>query len=84
MHSDGALAFEKAHDGGNRMFGRDLEDHVHVIGASVALEDVHFFLFSQFPDNLPDLDANGSVENFLSVFWYNDHVVFAVPHHMAL
>jgi len=82
--SDGALAFEEAHDGSDRMLGWDLENHVHVIGAGIAFQNFHFFLFCQFSDDLANLDSDGTVQNFPAVLWYNDHVVFAVPYHMTL
>ena len=55
-----------------------------VVGAGVAFENFHFLLLGEFSEDFPNLDSDGSIENFLAVLWYNDHVVFAVPYHMAL
>jgi len=66
------------------MFGRNLENHVHVIGTGCSFQYLHFLLFCQLSDDLADLNPDESVEFVLPILWYNDHVVFAVPHHMAL
>lgn len=84
MGFDSTLPLEEPHDVGHRMFGWDTEHHVHVIGTGVALKHFYFFLFCQFPDDFADLDSDWTVEPVFPIFWYNDHVVFAVPHHMAL
>ena len=84
VHSDGTLAFEEAHNVRNRMFGWNFENHVHVIGAGIAFQDFHLFLFCQFSDDLSNLNSDWSEENFLAIFWYNDHVVCAIPYYVAL
>ncbi len=66
------------------MFGWDLEQHMHVIGAGIALENFHFFLFGEFSDDFANLDSDGTEEDSLPVLWYNDHVVLAVPYNVAL
>ena len=84
MGADGALAFEEAHDVGDGVLGWDFENHVHMVGAGIALDDLDFFLLGQFSDDLANLNTDGSEEYFLPVFGYNDHVVGAIPYHMAL
>ena len=84
VSADGALPFEETHDVGHGMFGRYFENEVDMIGTGIAFEDVHFLLLSEFSEDFANLDSDGSIENFLAVLWYNDHVVFAVPYHMAL
>ena len=82
--ADGTFAFEETHDVGDGMFGRYFENEVDMIGTGVAFQNFYFLLFGEFSEDFPDLDSDGSIENFLAVLWYNDHVVFAVPYHMAL
>ena len=84
VHSDGTLSFEEPHDVGHRMFGWNLENHVHVIRASIAFQDFYFFLFCEFSNERSNLDSDWSKENFLAIFWYNDYVVCAIPYYVAL
>ena len=84
MDFDGTLAFEEAHDVGHRMFGWNFENEMDVIWAGVAFENVDFDLFGKFSENLSNLDSYWTVQHLLPVFWYNDHVVFAVPHGVTL
>ena len=82
--ADGTFAFEETHDVCHGVLGRDFEHEMDMIRAGIALQDFYFFLLGEFPDDFSNLDADGSIENFLAVLWYNDDVVFAVPYHMAL
>ena len=84
VHPDGTLSLEETHDVGDRVFGWDLENHMHVIRACIAFEDFYFFLFGEFSNDRSNLDSNWSEQNLLAIFWYNDHVVCAIPYYMAL
>ena len=81
---DGAFAFEEAHDIGNAFSGRDGEDEMNVIGHRVAFENGDVSFFGEFADDLANSLTGKTVELFLPVLWYNDHVVLAVPYHVTL
>ena len=84
MNADGTLPLQEAHDEGDRVLGRDFEEKVDVIGTGIAFENLAFSLLGEFSNDLPDLDSDWSVEDFLPVFGYDDDVVLAVPHHVTL
>ena len=69
---------------GNGEFWRNLEKHVYVVGAGIGFEDFRFFLGRKLTDDFPDLDSRVTEEHLLAVFWYNDHVILAIPDHMTL
>ena len=62
---DGTLALEEAHDMGDGVFGWNGDEEVHVIRRHSPFEDFTLLLGSQFPDHLPDLDSDFSVESNL-------------------
>jgi len=66
------------------VLGWNAEDHVHMIRAGIAFENLDFFLLGQFTDDLANLDSDWTVQDFLAVLWYDDHVVFTVPDHVIL
>ena len=82
--TDGALAFEKAHDVSHGEFGWNFEEHMDVIGAGCRFEDFHFFLRGKLAEDFSNLRSRVSVENLFAVLWYNDHVILAVPDHVTL
>lgn len=84
VHFDSALTLEETHDGGNCMLGWDFEHHVQMIGAGVAFEYIYLLLFGEFPNDLSNLHPDRTVEDFFAVFWYDDHVVRAIPYQVAL
>ena len=84
MGFDGTLPFEEAHDVGHRVLGRDFEDQMNVIDARCSFNHLDFLLLGKISDDLSNLYSDWGVEIFLPVFWYNDHVVGAIPYHMAL
>ena len=84
VHPDGALPFEETHDVRHRMLGWNLKNHVHVIRASITFQHFYFFLLGQFSDEFSNLDTDRPEQDFLAIFWYNDHVVCAIPYYVAL
>jgi len=57
---------------------------MNMVGHRMAFENDDMPFFCKFADDLANALAGVSVEFFLSVLWYNDHVVFTVPYHMTL
>lgn len=84
MRTNGTLALEKPHDVSPGVLGRDAEDHVHMIGAGIALEDLNVLLFGKLADNFANLNSDWTKQDFFSVLWYDDHVVLTVPDHVIL
>ena len=62
----------------------DFEEHVNVIRACIRFKDFYFLLGSKVADDLTNLDSGMAVEHLLTIFWYNDDVILAVPDHMTL
>ena len=81
---NGALSLEESHDVGNRIFWWNGDEEVQMIGCSSAFQNLCFFAGCKFPEHFADLDPDLSEEDFLPVFWYDDHVVFTVPYHVTL
>ena len=81
---DGTLPFQEAHDIGHTFSGRDGEDEMDMIGHRMAFENSDMPFLCKFSDDLANPLAYESVQFLLSIFWYNDHVVLAVPHDMTL
>ena len=84
MCPDSTFSFEEAHDISDAFSGWDGEDKMNMVGHRMAFENDDMPLFCKFADDLANALAGVSVEFFLSVLWYNDHVVFTVPYHMTL
>lgn len=84
VHTDCTLTFEKSHDVGNGVFWRNTEKHVNVIWASIGFDDFYFFLRCEEANDLSYLSPCMTIQNFLTIFWYNDDVILAVPDHMTL
>ena len=84
MDSDGTLALEKSHDMSHGIFGWDGDKEMQMIWSSSAFEDLAFFLGCQLTDHLADLGSHLAEKDFLAIFWYNDHVILAVPYHVTL
>ena len=82
--SDGTLALEEAHDVCDRVFWRNGEQHVDMIGTGCRFEDLYFFLRRKSAENLADLASRVTKEHLFTVFWYNNHVILAVPDHVTL
>ena len=79
MEKNGRFAFQKAHDIGDTVTGRDGKDQVDMLGAGVAFNDLHVLLLCQLTDDLSRPLADVSVEDFLPVLGDDDDVVGAVP-----
>ncbi len=83
MDANGTLAFEETNDVGNRVFWRNGDEEMDVIGTGIAFEDLAFLLLYQFPDDFTDLDSDLTEEDLFPVLGYNHDVVFAVPHRVT-
>ena len=73
------FALEVSHYPGNREFGRDRNQHVHVVGADLGLVDDDPLPFAQLPENLADLQPLEAVEFLPPVLRRENYVVLTVP-----
>ena len=82
--TDRRFPFEETQDMGNRVLRRNLEKHMDMVGAGIGFQNLDFFLGCEEAEDFADLDSRVTVEHLLAVFWYNDHVILAVPDHVTL
>lgn len=75
----GRFALEVSHYPGNREFGRDRNQHVHVVGADLGLVYRDPLPFAELPKDLSDLQPLQAVELLPPVLRRENHVVLTVP-----
>ena len=57
---------------------------MNVIWTGICFKNFYFLLRREEAKNLSDLYSCMTIQNFLTIFWYNDDVILAVPDHMTL
>jgi hypothetical protein len=73
------LAFQETDHGGDRVFGRDRDAHVHVVWHQVSFHDLALLLLCQRVEHWTQLTPDIPKDGFPPSFGYENNVVLAVP-----
>ena len=80
---DRAPALDVAHDLRHRVFRRNRQQHMHMIGHQMPLLDLQFLLKRQFAKHFAQMSAKLLVQGLASAFRNENHMVFAGPYRVA-
>ena len=80
---DGRFAVAKADHLGDRLLGRDRQQHRHVIGHQMPLVDTTLALLGSCPAHLAHMATELPVQRFMSLLRHEDHLRLAHPLGMA-
>jgi hypothetical protein len=72
------IALDAPHHLGHRIFRRNGNQHVNVVGHQVTLFNPTLFLLGQGPKHLTQVLAQLRIESFAAVFRDEHHMVFAL------
>ena len=77
------LTLDVTDDLSYRIFGRNRDIHMNMIGAQMAFQNQALPLTSQFANRFAKLLPDTAIENFSTTFWYPNNVILAVPYRMT-
>src|SRR5215470_17848656 len=63
----------------HRVFGRDRDQHMHVIAHQMSLLNPALLLFCQSPEHFPQILSQLNIQRLAPTFGNEHHVVFALP-----
>jgi hypothetical protein len=83
MDSDGCFAFESSYNTRNGVLGRDAKNKMDVIGTEMSFKFFYSEFFKKFRENLPNMDSELVIDDFLSVLWTEDNMIDTVTMTMS-
>lgn len=76
---DRALALDEPHDLRHRVFRRDRQQHVHMVGHQMPFLDLRFLLERELPEHFPKMPTQFLILRFPSALRNEDHMIFSGP-----
>ena len=82
-HVDRALALDETYHLRHRVFRRDRQQHVHVIGHQMPFLDLRFLLKRKLAEHFAQMPTQLLIQRLAATFRDEDNMIFAVPSRVA-